>query len=121
MASGRRRALKVPLRTGLLLLTLTRPLEGGGPPIRPGCSWLSGVEASDDGEWSTARAQSTAADGTAAVGVDSLARRPGTCQRDEAARLKVDSDSSMRVAVAGRGGRQVAGGGGPRRASAASS
>ena len=54
MASGRRRAVKVPLRTGLLLLT--------------------------------------------------LARRPGACQRDEAAGLKVDSDSSMGVA----GGRLLA-------------
>ena len=74
------------------------PLEGGGAPIRPRCSWLSGVEASDGGELSTARAQSTAADRTAAVDVDSLARQPGACQRDEAAGLKVDSDSSMGVA-----------------------
>ena len=53
----------------------------------------------------TARGQSTAAD------VDPLDRRPCACRPDEAGGLKVDSDSSMEVAGAGRvGGAGVAGG-----------
>ena len=55
------------------------------------------MEASD-GEWSKAHGQSTAAD------ADPLDRRPGACRPDEAAGLKVDSDSSMEVA----GGRLLA-------------
>ena len=69
---------------------------------------------SDGGDWSTARAQSSAADETAGGG--SCTRRPGTSRRDEAAGLTVDSSLGVVVAA----GRQVAGGGGPRRASATS-